>query len=117
MITPQWVEILDGVFCTTFAFVPQLVKIYKQGEPDLSDGLLSLYLFGVLLGLAYGLLIHAQVALTNAAIAILIAAATIPEGPERATEIEQLCRRAIQRLKSSHAVEAPKHRTALQTRS
>ena len=77
MITPQWVEILDGVFCTTFAFVPQLVKIYKQGGPDLSDGLLSLYLFGVLLGLAYGLLIHAQVALTNAAIAILIAAATI----------------------------------------
>ena len=71
---------VSAVFCTTFAFVPQLVKIYKQGGPDLSDGLLSLYLFGVLLGLAYGLLIHAQaVALTNAAIAILIAAATIPK--------------------------------------
>jgi len=72
--------VVSAVFCTTFAFVPQLVKIYKQGEPDLSDGLLSLYLFGVLLWLAYGLLIHAQaVALTNAAIAILIAAATIPK--------------------------------------
>ena len=71
---------VSAVFCTTFAFVPQLVKIYKQGEPDLSDGLLSLYLFGVLLWLAYGLLIHAQaVALTNAAMAILIAAASIPK--------------------------------------
>jgi len=80
MNATQWVEILGGMagFCTTFAFVPQLVKIYKQGGRDLSYGMLSLYLFGVLLWLAYGLLIHAQaVTLTNAATAILIAAATI----------------------------------------
>jgi hypothetical protein len=39
--------------------------------------MLSLYGFGVLLWLAYGLLIHTQaVALTNGATAILIAAAT-----------------------------------------
>ena len=79
MATFKWVEILGGVagFCTTFAFVPQLVKIYKQGGRDLSYGMLSLYLSGVLLWLAYGLLLHAQaVALTNAATAILIAAAT-----------------------------------------
>jgi uncharacterized protein with PQ loop repeat len=65
-----------GRLSTTFAFVPQLVKIYKQDGRDLSYGMLSLYLFGVLLSLANGLLIHTQaVALTNGATAILIAAA------------------------------------------
>ncbi|HKI10826.1 MAG TPA: PQ-loop domain-containing transporter [Candidatus Acidoferrum sp.] len=80
MIAPVWVEILGAVagFCTTFAFVPQLVKIYRQGGRDLSYGMLSFYLGGVLMWLAYGLLIHAQaVAITNAATAILIAAATL----------------------------------------
>ena len=42
--------------------------------------MLSLYLFGVLLWLAYGLLIHAQaVARTSGATAILIRAATVPK--------------------------------------
>lgn len=42
--------------------------------------MLSLYGFGVLLWLAYGLLIHAQaVALTSGATAILITAATVPK--------------------------------------
>jgi MtN3 and saliva related transmembrane protein len=80
MIAPYWVEILGAVagFCTTFAFVPQLLKIYKQGGRDLSYGMLSFYLTGVLMWLVYGIWIHAQaVALTNAATAILIAAATL----------------------------------------
>jgi MtN3 and saliva related transmembrane protein len=80
MTAPGWIEILGAVagFCTTFAFVPQLVKIYKQGGRNLSYGMLSLYLGGVLMWLAYGLLIHAQaVAITNAATAVLIAAATL----------------------------------------
>ncbi len=80
MTAPYWVEILGAVagFCTTFAFVPQLVKIYKQGGRDLSYGMLSFYLAGVLMWLVYGFLIHAQaVALTNAATAILITAATL----------------------------------------
>jgi MtN3 and saliva related transmembrane protein len=79
MTSPEWVEALGDVagFCTTFAFVPQLVKIYKQGGRDLSYGMLSLYLFGVLLWLGYGVLVHAQaVVLANSATAILIAAAT-----------------------------------------
>jgi|SRR5271166_6653469 len=80
MTSPQWVEALGAIagFCTTFAFVPQLIKIYKQGGRDLSYAMLSLYLFGVLLWLAYGISIHAQaVVLTNMATAILIAAATL----------------------------------------
>ena len=80
MTASGWIEILGAVagFCTTFAFVPKLVKIYKQGGRDLSYGMLSLYLCAVFMWLAYGLLIHAQaVAITNAATAILIAAATL----------------------------------------
>lgn len=80
MTSPEWVEALGDVagFCTTFAFVPQLVKIYKQGGRDLSYGMLSLYLFGVLLWLGYGVLVHAQaVVFANSATAILIAAATV----------------------------------------
>lgn len=79
MPSPEWVEALGDVagFCTTFAFVPQLIKISKQGGRDLSYGMLSLYLFGVLLWLAYGVFLHAQaVVLANTATAILIAAAT-----------------------------------------
>ena len=80
MMALSWIEVLGAVagFCTTFAFVPQLVKIYRQGGRDLSYAMLSLYLVGVLMWLAYGLLIHAQaVVITNVATAILIAAATL----------------------------------------
>jgi MtN3 and saliva related transmembrane protein len=79
MTTESWIALLGAVagFCTTFAYVPQVVKIWRQGGRDLSYGMLGLYLFGVLLWLGYGLLIHAQaVVLTNAATAILIAIAT-----------------------------------------
>lgn len=80
MTAPLWVEGLGAIagFCTTFAFVPQLVKIYRQGGRDLSYAMLSFYLFGVLLWLAYGIILHVQaVALTNFATAILIASATM----------------------------------------
>jgi MtN3 and saliva related transmembrane protein len=79
MTPPLWVEALGAVagFCTTFAFVPQLIKIYRQGGRDLSYAMLSFYLFGVVLWLAYGIILHVQaVAVTNLATAILIAAAT-----------------------------------------
>ena len=79
MTTDNWILILGTVagFCTTFAFVPQVVKIWKQGGRDLSYGMLGLYLLGVLLWLAYGVLMHAQaVVLANFATAILITFAT-----------------------------------------
>ena len=46
-------EVLGAIagFCTTFAFVPQIVKIHKQGGRDLSYGMLAFYLVGVLLWL------------------------------------------------------------------
>jgi MtN3 and saliva related transmembrane protein len=46
-------------FCTTIAFIPQIVKIKRQGADDLSYHMLFLYLTGVLLWLVYGLMLHA----------------------------------------------------------
>jgi MtN3 and saliva related transmembrane protein len=64
--------------CTTFAFVPQVIKIWKQGGRDLSYGMLALYLIGVLLWLAYGLLLHAPAIIwTNTATSLLIGFATV----------------------------------------
>jgi 5'(3')-deoxyribonucleotidase/uncharacterized protein with PQ loop repeat len=48
-----------AAFCTTVAFVPQIVKLRKQGGEDLSYEMLFLYLTGVLLWLAYGIRAHA----------------------------------------------------------
>jgi MtN3 and saliva related transmembrane protein len=79
MPTDNWILVLGSVggFCTTFAYVPQVIKIWKQGGRDLSYGMLGLYLIGVVLWLAYGVLMHAQaVVLTNFATAILIGIAT-----------------------------------------
>jgi len=78
--TNQYVAILGPLagFCTTFAFVPQVIKIWNQGGRDLSYGMLFLYLTGVLLWFFYGLLIQAPaVVWTNIIAAVLIAIATI----------------------------------------
>jgi len=75
MPSPQSIEILGAVagFCTTFAFVPQLIKIQKQGGRDLSYGMLIFYLTGVLLWLAYGVFLHSpSVILANSATSVLI---------------------------------------------
>jgi 5'-nucleotidase len=49
-----------AAFCTTVAFVPQIVKLRKQGGEDLSYSMLFLYLTGVVLWLGYGIRIHAM---------------------------------------------------------
>ena len=80
MLAPQSIETLGAVagFCTTFAFVPQLIKIHKQGGRDLSYGMLIFYLTGVLLWLAYGIFLHApSVILANAATSSLILLAIV----------------------------------------
>jgi MtN3 and saliva related transmembrane protein len=80
MLASQSIEILGAVagFCTTFAFVPQLLKIRKQGGRDLSYGMLAFYLAGVLLWLAYGILLRApSVILANSATSFLIVLAII----------------------------------------
>jgi len=75
MLAPHSIEILGAVagFCTTFAFVPQIVKIHRQGGRDLSYGMLVFYLTGVLFWLAYGILLRApSVILANVATSFLI---------------------------------------------
>ena len=71
------VGILAG-FCTTVAFVPQVLKIWKQGGRDLSYGMLALYFAGVMLWLSYGIMLNAlAIILANAATGMLVAVATI----------------------------------------
>jgi MtN3 and saliva related transmembrane protein len=79
MTNEQWSVLLGTTagICTTAAFVPQVIKIWRQGGRDLSYGMLSLYLVGVLLWFGYGLVLGAQaVIVTNLATAVLIAIAT-----------------------------------------
>ena len=67
-----------AAICTTGAFVPQLVKIRRQGGEDLSYVMLVIYLGGVLLWLSYGVLLHAQAVIwANATATILVMASII----------------------------------------
>lgn len=62
--------------CTTTAFIPQILKIRRQGGGDLSYPMLLLYLTGILLWLVYGLILHAAAIIwANAATALLVAIA------------------------------------------
>jgi MtN3 and saliva related transmembrane protein len=67
-----------AAICTTTAFIPQILKIRRQGGHDLSYPMLFLYLTGILLWLVYGLLLHAAAIIwANAATALLVAVALI----------------------------------------
>jgi MtN3 and saliva related transmembrane protein len=80
MTTDTWIAVVGtlGGICTTFAFVPQVLKIWKQGGRDLSYGMLALYLMGAILWLSYGILLRARaIIIANFATAIVIAIATV----------------------------------------
>jgi MtN3 and saliva related transmembrane protein len=65
-----------AALCTTLSFVPQLVKIRRQGGRDLSYTMLLLYLLGLTLWLVYGLRIEAiEVVAANVAGGTLVLAA------------------------------------------
>jgi MtN3 and saliva related transmembrane protein len=61
MTIPEVTALVGGAaaLCTTLSFVPQLVKIHRQGGRDLSYSMLLLYLLGLALWLVYGLRIQA----------------------------------------------------------
>lgn len=62
--------------CTTGAYIPQIVKIIRQGAADLSWLMLSIYLTGLLLWLGYGLMIHSpSVIWANAITSLLVCVA------------------------------------------
>ena len=67
-----------AAICTTTAFIPQILKIRRQGGDDLSYPILLLYLTGTLLWLAYGFLIHAAAVIwANSLTAILVTTAMV----------------------------------------
>ena len=67
-----------AAICTTVAFVPQILKIRRQGGEDLSYPMLFLYLAGILLWLFYGLLLRAAAVIwANAVTALLVAVALV----------------------------------------
>ena len=46
--------------CTTGAFIPQVVKVWRErGAPGISTGMYSMFVVGVALWLCYGLALHA----------------------------------------------------------
>jgi MtN3 and saliva related transmembrane protein len=84
-------------FCTTFAFVPQIVKIHRQGGRDLSYGMLAFYLVGVLLWLAYGVFLRSpSVIVTNAVTSLLIVVAILMKAwKEKQTPAARLVREQL----------------------
>lgn len=66
-----------AAICTTGAFVPQILKIRKQGGDDLSYAMLGVYFIGVSLWLAYGLMIHAAAIIWANAVTVLLVAIAI----------------------------------------
>lgn len=60
-----------AAFCTTVSFVPQIIKLRKQGGKDLSYSMLFLYLTGVSLWLVYGFMIHAAAVIWANALGIV----------------------------------------------
>ena len=60
--------------CTTVSFLPQVIKIRRQGGDDLSYGMLFVYLAGILFWLSYGVAIRANaMILANLVTAVLVA--------------------------------------------
>src|SRR6476620_4775508 len=70
---------------TTLAFLPQLLKVRRQGGRDLSWTMLSMYLVGQGLWLAYGLLngAGAVIGANLASIALVSAVAVMKAAPRR----------------------------------
>jgi MtN3 and saliva related transmembrane protein len=81
MLSPLRLTETIGYFaacCTTLSFVPQLVKIRKQGGDGLSYSMLLIYLLGLTMWLIYGVLLHAMAIIAaNAVTGGLVAAAIV----------------------------------------
>lgn len=55
MINPDYVGHLAG-FCTTISFLPQVIRVWRtRSVEDISLGMYTLFVFGVLLWLIYAL--------------------------------------------------------------
>lgn len=67
-----------AALCTTAAFIPQLLKIYRFGGRDLSYLMLLVYWLGVVLWLVYGVLVQAtEVIAANVVASVLVSACIV----------------------------------------
>lgn len=67
-----------GALCSTLAFLPQLLKVRKQGGEDLSRGMLALVAVGAVMWFSYGVLTGATaVVVANAAVFMLISGVVV----------------------------------------
>jgi 5'(3')-deoxyribonucleotidase/uncharacterized protein with PQ loop repeat len=68
-----------AALCTTLAFLPQLIKVWRHGGSGLSSTMLSMYLFGMSLWLVYGVLNDAVavIAANVASIALVASVAAV----------------------------------------
>ena len=83
-----------AAFCTTVAFVPQIVKLRKHGGRGLSYAMLFLYLTGVLLWLAYGIRIHAVAMMwANGVAAVLVLISIVLKANPPANRLNAASRR------------------------
>jgi 5'(3')-deoxyribonucleotidase/uncharacterized protein with PQ loop repeat len=83
-----------AAICTTGAFVPQIVKLRKQGGEDLSYSMLFLYLTGVLLWLVYGFQVHAvAVVWANAMATVLVLVSIVLKANPPAKKLDTGTRR------------------------
>jgi len=83
------VNVIGGAaaVCTTVAFVPQILKIRRQGGEDLSYPMLLFYLTGIVLWLIYGLMLHAAAVIwANAVTSVLVAIAILLKATYRHRE-------------------------------
>lgn len=63
-----------AAFCTTIAFIPQVVKVYKSKHTkDISLGMFLLLSLGIVLWIGYGLMIKSYPVVIANAITIILA--------------------------------------------
>ena len=80
MSVDTWSAIVGtgGAAVTTLSFLPQLIRVKRQGGRDLSLAMLAMYLVGSSLWLVYGLLNHANaIILANVVAMTLVAAIAV----------------------------------------
>ena len=80
MIDINWSAVIGtaGGICSATSFLPQMLKVRRQGGRDLSLAMLTLLLSGALLWFVYGLINHATaVMIANVAIIGLVSITTI----------------------------------------
>lgn len=80
MLDINWSAVVGaaGGLCSALSFLPQMLKVRRQGGRDLSIAMLALLLSGAILWFAYGLINHATaVIVTNVAIIGLVSATGI----------------------------------------